>query len=95
MLIVTSTLLWVWAGIWMVLFPALLISDADNGQFNHDLSVEWLPEVGLSIVGAMACLLTLRREAKRPQPWRVLVVPVTAVVAIATLSAVIFTTARR
>lgn len=32
-LIVAAVVLWVWAEICVLLFPALLINDADNGRF--------------------------------------------------------------
>ena len=85
-LLVTSALLWVWAGIWIIIFPAMLLSDADNGRFSHDLYVMWLPEFGLSIVSAVACLLTLKCESNRPRMWKVLAVPAASIVAVATLS---------
>ena len=81
-----STLLFVWAVIWILLFPAMAISDADNGRFNHDLHVIWLPEFGLSVLGAIACLVALSFESKRPRLWAILAAPVVSIVAIATLS---------
>ena len=92
-LIVTSTLLWAWGGIWILLFPALLLSDADNGRFAHDLRLVWLPEVALAVTGAVACLVFIRYESNQPPLWRVLAVPVAAVTAIAALSTVVFSSA--
>ena len=65
-LIVTSMILWAWGGIWIFLSPALLLSDADNGRFAHDLRLVWLPKVALAVMGAVACLVILRYESNRP-----------------------------
>jgi hypothetical protein len=58
-LVASLTVLCAWAGVWVLLLPALMLNDADNGRFDHDLRVIWIPEFGLSTAGAVICLAML------------------------------------
>lgn len=58
-----------WTGIWILLLPALMINDADNGRFDYDLSRIWLPELGLAATGVMYCIVVLAACGARPRAW--------------------------
>lgn len=88
-LIVAAVLLWVWAGIWVVLFPALLINDADNGRFAHDFETVCVPEFGLAFVGAVLCTALVWSVHRGPLPWRALGVPVIVIIAVVLISVVV------
>lgn len=85
-LITASVLFFAWAGIFVLLLPSLLLNDADNGRFGHDLATIWAPEIGLAFAGAMYCLITLARAGARLRPW-MLVPPVLLVIAIVIVTA--------
>lgn len=76
-----------WALIWILLFPALMLNDADNGKFGHDVTTLWLPQVGLGVLGIGACVSTLVIEGRQRWPiWQVLLPPGLAVVGAAGIS---------
>jgi hypothetical protein len=80
LLSVASAVLWIVAGTLAILLPLLVISDADNGQLNWDFTTLWLPDFVVAVGGAVTCLLALGYEKRRPDLWRILAIPVAAVV---------------
>jgi hypothetical protein len=75
LLITTSVLLWLWAGLLVLFLPLLALGDADNGQFGWDFMTLWLPEVAVAAGCAIACLIALEYERNTPALWRILAVP--------------------
>ena len=91
-LIVAAVAFFAWVAVWVLILPLLLLSDADNGRFGHDLAVVWLPEVVVALAGGAASLAMLSVEDSRPAIWKVLAFPVLAATAVAVLSAVVLPT---
>jgi uncharacterized protein DUF2510 len=87
-LVISLTVLCAWAGVWVLLLPALLLNDADNGRFDHDLRVTWIPEFGLSTIGAMICMAMLAIGPVR-RPLATLVPPAVMLAAIIITSVVV------
>jgi hypothetical protein len=58
-----------WGGIWVLLLPALMIGDADNGRFQYDLYRMWIPELGSAAAAVVYCIIMLAAGGARPRPW--------------------------
>jgi len=81
-LAVSAGLFFAWAGIWVLLLPALMINDADNGRFRYDLSRVWIPEFELAAVGVVYCVVMLAAGGAKPSPWTL--VPLAVLMAVVT-----------
>lgn len=92
MLVVSAVLLSAWAAVWVLVLPLLMLSDADNGRFGRDLATVWLPEIAIGLGAAVACMVMVRAERRRPALWKVLAVPAVAVVVLVVWSAVVLPT---
>lgn len=86
-LAVSSGLFFAWAGIWVLLLPALMINNADNGRFGHDLSRVWIPEFEPAAVGVVYCAVILAVGGAKPSPWTL--VPLAVLVAAITIYTVV------
>ena len=79
-LAVSLGLFFAWAGVWVLLLPALMIGDADNGRFQYDLYRMWIPELGSAAAAVAYCIVVLAAGGGRPRPWTV--VPLAALAAV-------------
>jgi hypothetical protein len=76
-----------WGGIWVLLLPALMLGDADNGRFQYDLYRMWIPELGSSAAAVVYCIVVLAAGGAKPRPWTV--VPPVVLAAVVTIFTVI------
>ena len=78
-----------WALLWVLVFPWMLLGDADNGRFSHDLCFVWIPEVGLAAGGGLISLATLGAARRRTRSWALLAAPAAMLLAIAVLTGLV------
>ena len=88
-LLVLQVLFWCYAGVWVLLLPAMVISDADNGAFGHDFSTILVPEIGIACLGAVACIAGLQLERRGSDWWKALAAPAAAAAAVVVLSVIV------
>lgn len=73
MLVAAGTLL-AWAGLWVViLLPLVMLEDADNGRFGHDIRTFWTPEVAPTAITGIV-LLAVAGIGRQKRPCRAVLV---------------------
>ena len=87
LLVVSAALFGLWALLWVLLFPWIVVGDADNGRLSHDFWVVWIPEVGLALVGSVICLMMLAISGRRSRGWRLLAPPTAVLLALGLVTA--------
>ncbi|MGC8462655.1 MAG: DUF2510 domain-containing protein [Acidimicrobiales bacterium] len=74
--------------LWVVLFPLVVVNDADNGCLGHDVTHVWLPLVATSLVATVSCVTMAVVGIERRSRWWVLLPASCVVLALAVLYAV-------
>lgn len=83
--IVASVASGLYLALWVVLFPLVVVNDADNGCLGHDLAHTWLPLFATSFVATVSCVAAAAAGIERRSRWWVLLPASCVVLALAAL----------